>query len=37
MSTGFTGVLFIFYVVFFSNAAENVYILMLSLFHFLFL
>lgn len=37
VSTGFTGVLFIFYVVFFSNAAENVYILMLSLFHFLFL
>lgn len=36
VSTGFTGVLFIFYVVFFSNAAENVYILMLSLFHFLF-
>ena len=36
VSTGFTGVLFIFYVVFFSNAAENVYILMLSLFYFLF-
>ena len=36
MSTGFTGILFIFHVVFFSNVAENVYILMLSLFYFLF-
>ena len=36
VSTGFTGILFIFYVVFFSNVAENVYILVLSLFHFLF-
>ena len=29
VSTGFTGILFIFYVVYFSNVAENVYILVL--------
>lgn len=37
VSTGFTGILFIFYVVYFSNVAENVYILVFSLLYFLFL